>query len=133
MTNIKIISDTEAQVTKAFQKRANIYGTPEYKLWRELLKEHPEAKMTTKSIKRNPDKKTNRNMTYANMREYISIQPDAEQLERNMDKVLIESKMQPCPYRYVLAWFVSAFPNCRDSSLFQKKNDQQDKVIALNA
>ena len=133
MSNIKFLNDNKVQVTKAFQKRANIYGTPEYKLWRELLKEHPEVKMTTKSIKRNPDKKTNRNATYANMREYISIQPNAEQLERDMDKVLIESKMQPCPYRYVLAWFVSVYPNYRDSSIFQMQKEPQDKVITLNA
>lgn len=49
---IKMISETEAQVTKAFAKNAVIFGTEEYKLWREYRKDFPDAKMVTKTIKR---------------------------------------------------------------------------------
>ena len=37
------IDDTTAQVTKAFEKQARIFGTEEFKLWREYRKEFPEA------------------------------------------------------------------------------------------
>ena len=53
---IKMISETEAQVTKAFAKNAVIFGTEEYKLWREYRKDFPDAKMVTKTIKKNPEK-----------------------------------------------------------------------------
>ena len=46
---IKMISETEAQVTKAFAKNAVIFGTEEYKLWREYRKDFPNAKMVTKT------------------------------------------------------------------------------------
>ena len=32
---IRYINDTTAQVTKAFEKKACIFGTEEFKLWRE--------------------------------------------------------------------------------------------------
>ena len=32
---IRYIDDTTAQVTKAFEKKACIFGTEEFKLWRE--------------------------------------------------------------------------------------------------
>ena len=34
-TSIRFIDDTHAQVTKTFQKKAVIFGTAEFKLWRE--------------------------------------------------------------------------------------------------
>ena len=58
---IKMISETEAQVTKAFAKNAVILGTDEYKLWKEYRKDFPDAKMVTKTIKKNPEKKTYKN------------------------------------------------------------------------
>lgn len=61
------VNDTTAQVTKSFQKNAVIFGTEEFKLWREYKAISPDAVMTTKSIKKNPNKKTRRNLTFANM------------------------------------------------------------------
>ena len=60
-TNITVINETTAQVTKAFMKKAVIFGTDEYKLWREFKKDFPEAQMVTKAVKRNPSKKTYKN------------------------------------------------------------------------
>ena len=38
---IRYISDNEAQVTKAFAKNASIFGTDEFKQWREYLTYYP--------------------------------------------------------------------------------------------
>ena len=75
------VNDTTAMVTKAFEKKACIFGTEEFKLWREYKKEFPKAKMTTKTIKKNPNKRTStKNMTYDNMEIFISQQDNAEEL-----------------------------------------------------
>ena len=71
MMKIRLTEDGNALVTKTFQKNARIFGTPEYKLWKEFRHDFPDAQMVTKAIKKNPDKRTNRNMTYENMRVYI--------------------------------------------------------------
>ena len=68
---IVYVNDNTAQVTKAFQKNAVIFGTEEFKLWREYLTYFPNAKMQTKSIKKNPNQKNRRNMTYKNMEAFI--------------------------------------------------------------
>ena len=53
----KFIDDTHVQVTREFAKNAMIFGTPEYKLWREIKVDCPKAEMVLKSIKKNPSKR----------------------------------------------------------------------------
>lgn len=112
---IRYINDTTAQVTKAFEKKAAIFGTEEFKLWREYKKEFPNATMTTKSIKKNPNKNTTtKNMTYENMAAYISVQDDAEEVMKEFEKEIKLSKVKANPYRAVLAWFKQKYTNIND-------------------
>lgn len=104
---IVFISAEEARVTKAFKKQACIYGTDEFELWREYLTIYPKAKMVTKSIKKNPDKKTTRNMTYANMAEFIATLSNHTELAAEFEVIKKRSKVQAHPYGYVLDWFES--------------------------
>ena len=55
-----------AVVPKEFAKKARIYGTEEYEKWEEILSKNPGIAMETKTIKKNKDKKTNKNKTYKN-------------------------------------------------------------------
>ena len=81
---IRYIDETSAQVTKAFEKKACIFGTEEFKLWREYKKEFPNAQMVTKSINKNPNQKNRRNMTFDNMEAYIATQGKAEDAKPKM-------------------------------------------------
>lgn len=103
--SIVYVNDSEAMVTKAFQKQANIFGTEEFKLWREYLAIYPGAKMTTKSIKKNPDRKTNRNLTYKNMEKFLRTLPDRETLLQEFKIVKTRSCVKASPYRFTLEWF----------------------------
>ena len=106
---IKMIDETTAQVTKAFAKKAVIFGTDEYKLWKAFKAENPEAQMVTKTIKKNPNKKTNKNMTYENMAAYIKTQENAAEKLKELKTQIQKSKIQNNPYRAVLAWFEQEF------------------------
>lgn len=108
---IKITNEKNGMVTKAFAKQAVIFGTPEYKAWKEFSKEFPNAKMVTKTIKKNPDKKTFLNLTYENMRGYIAEQENSEELIIEFDRQLVLSKIQTSPYRFMVAWFEQKFEN----------------------
>ena len=108
---IKITNENNGMVTKAFAKRAIIFGTPEYKAWKEFLNEYPNAKMVTKTIKKNPEKKSFLNLTYENMKGYIAEQENAEELIKEFEKQLALSKIQTSPYRFVVAWFEQKFEN----------------------
>ena len=112
---IRYISDNEAQVTKAFAKNASIFGTEEFKLWREYLTYYPMAKMVTKKIKTNPDKvNITKNMTYENMAAFIREQDDAEAVMAEFQKQINLSKGKANPYRAVLAWFKQKYTNVND-------------------
>lgn len=118
------IDDTTAQVTKAFEKQARIFGTDEYKLWKAYREDFPGAKMVTKSIKKNPNKKSYKNLTYANMELFISETNSGLLVE--LEKQIKLSKVQSNPYRAVLAWFLSTFPKYNEYKDFWAKVENTD-------
>ena len=132
---IRYINDTTAQVTKAFEKKACIFGTEEFKLWREYKKEFPKAKMVTKSINKNPNQKTRRNMTFDNMEAYIATQDKAEELMEEYETIKKRSKIQKSPYQYVLSWFEAKFEGFNDLDQFmaQKEAERKAKEAENNA
>ena len=122
---IVYVNDTTAQVTKSFQKNAVIFGTEEFKLWREYLTYFPGAKMTTKDIKKNPDKKTRRNLTFKNMVGFIQTQPNAKELMEEYETIQKRSKIQASPYQYVLSWFEAKFEGYNDLKQFMAQKEEQ--------
>ena len=129
----KFVDDTHVLVTKEFAKNARIFGTPEYKLWKEIRLDCPEAEMVLKSIKKNPDKKNDtKNMTYERMAIYIREQDGAEALMVEFKKQISLSKVQNNPYRSVLAWFIQKFENYDSYKNFfaeEAKKKAQEKDI----
>ena len=130
-TAIRYIDDNTAQVTKAFMKQASIFGTDEFKLWREYKKEFPNAKMKTKSINKNPDQKTRRNMTFANMEAFIKTQANSKELEDEFKTIKQRSKIQKSPYQYVLEWFEAKFDGYDNLDAFMKEKEAE-RVAAQN-
>ena len=114
---VKILDNGNALVTKAFAKQARIFGTPEYKKWKEIKADLPNAQMVTKKIKKNPDKKTNRNKTYENMELFIRQQENAEELLAMFETAKIMSKPLASPYAYVVDWFRTQFPNYKNGKM----------------
>ena len=129
----KFIDDNHVLVTKEFAKNARIFGTPEYKLWREIKRDCPEAEMVTKTIKKNPNKNiSTKNMTYERMAIYIREQDNAETLMIEFKKQISLSKIQTNPYRCVLAWFIQKFENYDSYKNFfaeEAKKQAQEKDI----
>ena len=132
----KFVDDTHVLVTKEFAKNARIFGTPEYKLWKEIKADCSGAEMVLKSIKKNPDKKNDtKNMTYERMAIYIREQDDAATLMVEFKKQISLSKVQTNPYRCVLAWFIQKFENYDSYKAFfaeeAKKKAQEKDIFTL--
>ena len=132
---IKMMDDNQAQVSKTFAKNAKIYGTEEYRMWREFKAENPEYVMVVKTIKKNPDKETNKNLTYENMKLYISVQDNAKELLVEFERELTLSKIQSNPYRAVLAWFLQEFKDYDSYKKFfkdlEKQKDSETKDVNI--
>lgn len=125
----KMVGKDRFQVTKAFHKNALIFGTPEYKMWREILHDYPDAKMSFKKIKKKANKNTStKNMTYEHMALYIRQQENATTLMVEFKKRIEMSKVQTNPYRCVLAWFKQQFEHYDDyKDYFAKLAEQEAK------
>ena len=122
---IVFVDEKTALVTKTFQKNAVIFGTEEFKLWREYLTYFPNAKMTTKSINKNPNQKNRRNLTFKNMVGFIQTQPNAKELMEEYETIQKRSKIQKSPYQYVLSWFEAKFEGYNDLKQFMAKKEEQ--------
>ena len=133
---IIVLENGNGSVTKAFANQARIFGTPEYKLWREFLKDNEGAIMEIRTIKKNTQKDTYRkNLTYKNMREYIASEPNSEELLNEFDNVIIKSKIQTCPYDYVANWFKAKFPDYKTQDVFADNSEakKSNNIIKMSA
>ena len=111
----RFVDETHVLVTKMFAKNARIFGSAEYKMWKEIRLDCPNAEMVTKTIKKNPNKKVDtKNMTYENMAAFIREQDDAEAVMAEFQKQINLSKVKANPYRAVLAWFKQKYSNVND-------------------
>jgi hypothetical protein len=107
-----------------------IFGTDEYKLWKAYREDFPTAKMIArKSIKKNPNKKTTKNLTYDNMRAYIKEQDNAEVKLDELEKQIRISKIQSNPYRAVLAWFEQSFTGYDSYKAYFSKLVEGETVV----
>ena len=123
----RFVDDTHVLVTKEFAKNARIFGTAEYKLWKEIRRDCEEAVMVTKTIKKNPNKKNDtKNMTYERMAIYIREQDEAATLMVEFKKQIALSKVQTNPYRCVLAWFMQTFQNYDSYKAFFAEEAQKE-------
>ncbi len=129
----RFVDETRVLVTKEFAKNARIFGSAEYKIWREIRMDCPNAEMVTKTIRKNPDKKTStKNMTYERMAMYIREQDNAQVLMVEFQKQIAKSKVQTNPYRSVLAWFRQEFEGYDNYKKFfekEAKNAAENKSI----
>lgn len=132
MTNMTIVyvNENTAQVTKAFMKKANTFGTDEFMRWREYKAMFPNAKMVTKTIKKNPEKKTTRNLTYSNMKEFLSTLPDGEKRCEELEIMKKRSHVQTCPYRFVLDWFFDTVEGYDNFKKFLAQKEAENEQTA---
>ena len=84
--------------------------------------------MTTKTIKKNADKKTYRNMTYKNMELFIEAQENSTLLKKEFERQRKMSRVQTNPYKAVLAWFCKEFEGYDDYKEFFKDKEENEET-----
>lgn len=135
MKNRQIIltKDKNGLVTKAFTKQARIFGTPEYKMWQDFLKDFPNAKMVVKKAKRKSTQNGFTNLTYENMIEHISGLENADELLIEFNKIKAIAKFKGNPHYYVKKWFIENIITdtdiLNDSENEELENNEEFDVI----
>ena len=139
MKNIRIERDTNGKVvagivSKTFLKRADIFGTDEYDAVQKFYEVHQNVIIKVKTIKKNPDKETYKNLTYDNMKEYILTVDNSEKLLKDFETEKKRANVQTNPYRHVLAWFLENFKGYDNYKKFfeEKEKQRQEKLSVPN-
>lgn len=109
-------------VTKTFMKKAENFGSKEYKQMMEIKSDSvlSNYKLIVRSIKKNPEKESYRNLTYKNMETYISTLNLSTIYMAEYEVAKQRSKIQKSPYKYMVKWFIETFPNYKEAEIFSE-------------
>ena len=96
-------------------ERANKGLSPEYELLTAMIEKQPTFDVVAKIIKVNKSKKKYTKLTFDKMEDYIRLQPNSKELlvEFKLVKEMAEAK--GAKYPLTKKWFLSTFPEYKDS------------------
>lgn len=116
-TNIKIdYSANIILVTKGFLQQAEIFGTDEYKILKQIRKDYPSMMVVAKTVRSGNRKSDTKGLTYKYMRRFIAIM-DAQNLP-TFDKVMLHYELHEenntSVYHLVKDWFLENYPHHKE-------------------
>lgn len=97
--------DKEIVITKSFYKKASAYGTREYELLKQVMKDNKTFNIIIKSPKGGNDN----GLTFKRMEEYIKTQPNSEENLREFNAVKAVAKAKGALYMHTKKWFLNKF------------------------
>ena len=83
------------------------------------------------NTKTNPNKKTTRNMTYANMEKFLHTLPDAEKLLEQFKIIKTRSCTQNNPYGFVLTWFEEKVSHYDNYASFMDEVEEERQTAEI--
>ena len=115
-------------VTKAFLKAAGTLNTSEYTELQNIRRENPGFAIVQREISKKDSKKSYRNLTYKNMKDYIAAKEgENSPMLQQFEKVRSISKVQPGPYAYVKTWFLNLYGDA-----FKSEEEKEPAAPALH-
>lgn len=119
------VANNTLYTTAPFEKKANIYGTQEYKLVCEILVQYPDVQI---SIQKKSRKHT---LSYEMMKEFIGIMPDSEKMLKEFERVQLMSHAYSSAYKYVENWFFKKYPHYGEFMVKGENDEVKWDVVAL--
>ena len=104
---------------RTFAKLSEDTRSEEYAHLQEVRRDYPDYTVTTKKIKRNPDKETYKGLTYAFMTNYILTHESEENAltvirEFNEMRVISNCHRQGLRYPTIKRWFLDKYPEIEE-------------------
>lgn len=114
-------------ITREFNKKANVFGSNEYKTLQKLRKALPDYTVEFAAPHRKTSAKSH--MTLARMIAYIEKQPDKEAILADLEVVRHpKDSNDAAPFPVVKEWFFKRFPNYGKMTPF----DENGHIIEMN-
>lgn len=98
-------------ITKEFSERMYDATSAEYKTYKRLVKDLPNLTIEHITHRSPSNRKSKRGLTYKNMKDYILLYKNANELLKMFALAITLSKIQPSPYAFVKRWFLEQFPD----------------------
>ena len=132
-TNAVVVNPIAQSITisKAYYKKACIYGTVEYYEFRTILSENENFTVEFKVI----EKKTYKSLTFERMAEYIKTQPNSEKQLITFAAVQRIAEKKGSKYPLTKKWFLNAYPEYKENEVSANETAELEKQLEaeLNA
>ena len=132
--NYKQINEANMTITvsKDFLMKAGQFGTPEFFEALDMKKEG--FRLVERKIKRNPDKRTDADLTYDKMKSFIEgYYADVKIRNAKLDEfesIKLWAKTQTAAYAKVKSWFKKEYDSAYEAYAAKEKAEKEMKKIA---
>lgn len=106
--------DQTIVITKAFSKKASVFGSEEFKALRSAQMECPNFRIVVKEA---CDKKTYTGLNFMKMEKYIKTQPNSEQRLKEFAEVKRIAEAKGGKYPLTKKWFFETYPEYKESKI----------------
>lgn len=122
-------------MTRAFEKRASDVRSEEYEILQKARNDYPSFSIVIRSIKRNSDKKTYKNLTYYYMQKYITSHGTKEEQQANLKEFLELRIIGEChtnakAYATIKSWFLQKYPEVAQFGVIEPELDEEPAATA---
>ena len=129
-TNISIDAiEKTIGISKAFYKKASIYGSNEYEALRSAMLENPTFDIVFKTI----EKKTYGGLTFQKMMDYIKTQPDCDKMLVKFNAVQRIAKAKGSLYPLTKKWFLNTYPAYKLNEVIEDEAKKLTAELAAEA
>lgn len=142
MKNALTINFEKSQIvmTKLFAKKCADTRSEEYAHLQSVRKDYPTFVVVTREIKKNPNKRVYKGLTYEYMRDYIILHtsPENETMAlAEFEELLLISRCQQQSRRYpaIKKWFLEKYPEIEDfgKDVAEKPENEHHSQLASAA
>ena len=134
-------ANAKIEVSKAFLKRADLYGTSESITLEKVRAAYPEFEVVGRSIAKSNTKRPYLRVSYAYMERYIANHEKAEERMKEYQEMRFRSECHEVPFSEVKKWFIACYPEIDDftpedfkkecsSAQVEDNNCQYDKLAS---
>ena len=120
--------DAKIEVSKAFLKRANLYGTSESHTLEDVRAAYPNFAVVPRSIAKSNKKRPHLKVSYAYMERYILSHEKAEERMKEYQEMRFRAECQEKTFSKVKEWFVALYPEIDDFTPEDFKREQEEQI-----
>lgn len=119
-------ANAKIEVSKAFLKRANLYGTSESLTLEKVRVAYPDFEVIGRSIAKSTAKRPYLRVSYAYMERYISSHEKAEERMKEYKEMRFRAECHEVPFSEVKKWFIACYPEIDDFTPEDFKKEKEN-------